>query len=124
MYDAEAITRVLQYRRDVFVDPGGPHVAPRGHRLHRAEHELAEVHRVHAEIQQRASALREVEVAIGRDDVGRAPTEARLDEQRLADALLAEHVAERAVRREEPRPHRLHDEALLLLCRPHHVVRL
>ena len=100
LHHAEPIAGVLEHRGDVFVDAGGADVTARDDRLHRPEHELAEVDRVHAEVEQRTTALREVEVAMGRDHVC-PPAEARLDEERLADAPVIEQVAQRAVGGEE-----------------------
>ena len=85
LHHAESIVGVLEHRGDVLVDSGAADVTARRDRLHRPEHELAEVDRVHAEIEQCTTALREVEVAMGGNHL-RTPAEARLDEQRITDA--------------------------------------
>ena len=74
------------------------------------EHERAELHRIDAQVEQRTAALFEVEVPVGRDHRA-APAEVRFHQERLANPSLAEDVSQRVVRRQEARPHRLHDEA-------------
>ncbi len=114
---------MVQYRRDLLVDPGlaDPALADDG--VGASEHEEAELHGVDAEVEERAAALGEVEMtARGIDRAAKA--EVRLDQQRFADLARAEDVAQRAVRREETRPHRLHDEAVPGTRRVDHVLRL
>ncbi len=123
LHHAEPIVGVLEHCGDVFVDSGGADVTARDDRFHRSEHELAEVDRVDAEIEQCATALREVEVAMGGDHLG-TPTKARLDEERLADARVIEQVTQRSVGRKEARPHGFHEEALLRFGSRDHLVRL
>ena len=54
----------------------------------------------------------------------RTPTEARLHEERLADAPVIEQVTQRSVGRKEARPHGFHEEALLRFGSRDHLVRL
>src|SRR5947207_15932321 len=108
----------------MLVDTGDSDVTSRDDRLDRPQHELAEVHRVDAEIEERAAALREIEVAAGGLDVGYPPAEARLHEQRFAESTVSEDARELSVGGQEARPHRFHEEAVVFLGGPYHLVRL
>ncbi len=105
---------------------GGNHLVDTGrtdHRvgddaLDRAEDERAQLHGVDPEVEQRAAAELAGEVPVlGRDWT--AEPEICLDQERLADATLADEIHQRTVGRQEPAPDRLHQEqspAPRLLC--------
>ena len=103
---------MVQHGRHLLVDAGVAEMTLGHHAVGVTEDHGDELHRVDAEVEQRAAAERQVEQAVGRVEV--APeAEVGLDEAGVADAALRQQVAEDAVGRQEPAPHRLHQEDAL-----------
>ncbi len=100
---------MMQHRGNEFVDTRRADGARRGHTIGSAEHERTQLDRVDAEIERGPAAECAVEEpVVGRDR--HAESEVGLHDERLAEASFGEQVAQRDVRREEPRPHRFHEE--------------
>ena len=123
LHHAELASGVVQHRGDLLVDAGRPDVPVGDHGVGPSECEEAQLHRIDAQVEERAATLREIEVAMRRVH-RRAKTEVAFGEERLADSPGIQDVTERAVRRQEPRPHCLHDETVLIACRRRDLTRL
>ena len=116
---AEAAARVLEHSRHVLADARLPDDALRRDVLDRAEEERAQLDGVDAQIEQSPTAEVQPEEAVVRLD--RAPEpEIGLHEQRLADPTGPDQLDQRAVRRQEPAPDRLHEEDALATRLVHH----
>ena len=106
---------MTQHGGDVLVDAERSDEAGGGDARRCAEDQRRQLHRVHAEVEQPASATSRIPqpmVGVSGHDV----SEVGLDEAGFADHTVVEQLDELAVGRQEPRPHRLHQEQTAIAC--------
>lgn len=115
--------RVTQQSRDAFVDTGGAHGHNALDRSDGPEEEHGQRDRVHAEIEERASAERGVEKAVGRIDVEAVAQFNRggLDLPKGSSAHAVDQLDDRG---HEAHPHRLHAKYALMASQSDDLARL